>query len=198
MKNLPFIVSLAGPDTVGKGTTANGFAALAAQSGIKVEVHAFAYKLYECTSIIMGLSIEEIKRRKNEVLTEETAPLPFMVGKTFRWFLRVLGTEACRNQIAQEIWIQAAQRVAQIAKAERGAEVVVFDDCRFENEAGISDAVVELSRIGVSYSTEHQSNAGLPAHVPRTVLAIDPGPEYAAKMVMAIVGEARGRLGARA
>lgn len=198
MKNLPFIVSLAGPDTVGKGTTANGFAALAAQHGVKVEVHAFANKLYECTAIIMGLSVAEIKRRKGEVLTEETAPLPFMVGKTFRWFLRKLGTDACRDHIDWEIWIQAAQRVAQIAKQERGADVVIFDDCRFPNEAGVSGVVIELSRVGVSYSDEHASAQGLPPEVPRIHLAIDQGPEYAAKMVLEIVGEARGRLGATA
>lgn len=185
--SLPLLIGLAGPDCVGKGTTASHFDTAAASVGLRVEVHSFAAPLYDCVSRICGVPVAEIKRRKAEVFTVDTAPLPFLVGKSFRWFLRILGTEAGRGVIHDQVWVQAAVRDAQIAKRDRQADIVVFDDLRFPNEAAACNIVVELDRTGVSYSTEHASAAGLPPEVQRHRLNIDPGPTNAALRVLSLV-----------
>lgn len=184
---LPILIGFAGPDGVGKSTTCESFAAL---SGRQVAIRSFAGPLYAAASAILGVPVEELKRRKKEVLTEETAPLPFLVGKTFRWFLRVLGTDACRDHIHRSIWTQAARRAAYNGAAVMGATVVVFDDLRFPNEAGICDLVFELGRTGAAYSREHASDVGLPAEVPRDNLSLDQPIEDVVRTIVDLMGVA--------
>src|ERR1043165_1217885 len=97
----PFLVGLCGPDGVGKSTSASNAARTLTEGGVMAGTISFAGPLYACVSAMLGVSIAELKSRRLEALTKKTAPIPCLAGKTFRWLLRTVGTEAMRQNVDQ-------------------------------------------------------------------------------------------------
>lgn len=103
----------------------------------------------------IGLSAEQLYGRKTEVV-------PWL-GKTPRELMQTLGTEWGRNMVHPEIWTLIAQN--QIAQHQsRKTSGIVFDDCRFDNEARMIQAlggiVIRVYRKGPD-TMGHASEAGV-------------------------------------
>ena len=79
-----------------------------------------------------------------------------------RKIMQTLGTDWGRNMIDQNIWIKIARKKIEDSKA----EVVLIDDCRFDNEANmiqeLGGYVIELYRPNFDkYTNEHESEKGV-------------------------------------
>ncbi len=117
----PLLVGLSGLAGAGKSTAAMS---LKVQHGFRVR--RFAGPLKAMMSA-MGLSHREIEGDLKE------QPCELLGGKTPRYAMQTLGTEWGRNLIDGSIWLRLAER--EIDLAQKAGENLVFDDCRFENEA---------------------------------------------------------------
>jgi hypothetical protein len=110
----------------------------------------------------IGLNEREIEGDLKE------KPCATLCGKTPRFAMLTLGTEWGRNMIAADFWVQAAMRQA------RG-ECVVFDDCRFPNEAAAIKArggtIVLVRRpLDASEHEAHQSESEQDLIVPDYII----------------------------
>lgn len=78
-----------------------------------------------------------------------------------RELLQRLGTEAGRNVLGQEVWVNLGLKTAL-----EGAVSTVFSDCRFPNEAeavlAAGGVVWNIVRPGVGPVNKHASDRGLP------------------------------------
>lgn len=76
-----------------------------------------------------------------------------------RALLQRFGTEAGRDILGENVWVDAAMRCVD------GHDRVVFTDCRFLNEAlavqAAGGAVVRIARAGVGPANDHISEVGL-------------------------------------
>ena len=145
------LIGLAGPARSGKDTAAEYLTAHGYNH------YYFAKPLYEALSVMLGISVPELKRRKEEVIP------PF--NKTIRYMLQTLGTEWARNLVHPDYWVMLADRFYH-----RSEHSVVISDVRFENEAhwirALGGMVFHLER-GHRESIDnagHQSEAGVKVH----------------------------------
>ena len=108
----------------------------------------------------LGLTAEQMSTGKNE-------PIEWLDGRTPRQLLQTLGTEWGRTLVHRDIWIRAAAQQIKIRK-EAGAKGIVFDDCRFDNEALMiqraGGLVIEIEREGL-VAMGHVSEAGVSEHI---------------------------------
>lgn len=99
-----------------------------------------------------GVPYEEVDDYIEGRRKEHTTPL--LGGRSPRWAMQTLGTEWGRNCMGEDFWVKAA-----MARYQRGR--VVFDDCRFQNEAeAIKDAggiIVTIQRPGTGPVSDHES-----------------------------------------
>ena len=144
------IIGFSGAKGVGKTTLAN-----ALQQRIeKSEVMSFAEPLKKMLEVI-GVSQQILSdpKAKNE-------PLPWLAVSP-RFMLQTLGTEWGRDMIHSQIWLKVMNR--KIASSE--SNLILIDDCRFENEAELirsrCGVVIELYRKGISYDKGHSSEQGI-------------------------------------
>lgn len=170
---MTYIIGLAGPDRVGKTTTAR---ALCSLLGNQARVMAFADEIYSMASAILRVGVSEIKRMKDVVLDATNAPLPELVGRTYRDFLKMLGTEFGRNMLGPDVWVNLAMRSIPLHKP----PYAIFDDVRFPNEASRCHLVIELSRDGVDYTRNHASSHPLPRELVHMVYHLDQSPQEVA------------------
>jgi len=161
------LIGLCGPAGAGKNTVAE---LLIDSDRCTFHQMAFADPLYECVSVITGISVAELQNRD-----VKEAVIPWL-GKSPRQMLQSLGTEWGRDTIHPEIWIRIAMKRA-IPHLFVGRSVVVTD-VRFDNEAkAITDAGGEVWRVVrpgwrcLEESTAaHQSEAGVSEHlIARTI-----------------------------
>jgi hypothetical protein len=142
------LIAFAGPKGIGKSTAAQY---LVTKYGY--ERRSFADPLRNMLRVL-GLTDEDFGRFKE-------VPNANLAGKTPRQAMQLLGTEWGRNMIGVDLWAEAAVRDL--------PEGVVFDDCRFENEAvavrSRGGYVVEIMRPGFDYRHDHASENGLPNRV---------------------------------
>ncbi len=170
------IIGLAGPEGVGKSTVAD---AIVQRAATLTQFHGVGYRasfaapLYDALSAICKVSVEHIKKRKDEIFTAETAPVPCLVGLSYRAMLQKLGEEFGRKQCHPEFWAQLA--VAREKVWNGKVNFIVFDDVRYENEAAQCHLVCELQRDGIDYARTHASNMGLPGHVRKAVIRMEEG-----------------------
>jgi len=142
------LIGLAGPARSGKDTAATF---LVAQG---VNQYYFAKPLYEALSVMLGMSVADLKRRKEETI------YPF--GKTIRYMLQTLGTEWARTLVHPDYWVMLADSFFH-----RSEQSVVISDVRFENEANwirqLGGMVFHLDRADRSVidNAEHQSENGV-------------------------------------
>lgn len=110
-----------------------------------------------------------------EMANAKHVPLPWLHNRTPRELLQTLGTEWGRTFVGPDVWVAAARRNVEY-ELELGATGVVFDDCRFENEAAMirqmGGLVIELRRSGTQQMA-HASEAGVPAYLVDAVIVND-------------------------
>ena len=107
-------------------------------------------------------------------LNRKEEPIPgFPEDITVRKMLQSLGTEWGRETMYPNIWVDAAER---LAEPFFGKDTVVFDDLRFPNEGwaikrwaesrGLPYKIIHISREGheIDPSDSHISEHGIPEH----------------------------------
>ena len=75
----------------------------------------------------LGLTLDDIEGEGKE------RPHPLLCGKTPRFAMQTLGTEWGRDMIGPDLWVNIWTKRAYTAL--RNNQMVVADDCRFENSA---------------------------------------------------------------
>lgn len=122
----------------------------------------FAGKLKEIATILTGITDWEDRSKRDE-------PIPWM-GKTRRLFLQQLGTEAMRNNIHTDIWVEALFSEYVGVHHDHIAGGIeypnwILSDCRFENEAKAvkkrGGVVVRINRPGTGGEDLHESETAL-------------------------------------
>lgn len=97
-----------------------------------------------------GMNVDLIERKIEGDL--KRLPCPYLGGKTPTYAMQTLGSEWGRNLIDADHWIRIADRTVINSNADK----IVFDDCRFPNEADIirsyGGVVWRISRAGVQTS----------------------------------------------
>ena len=104
------------------------------------QIKKFAYKLKQIASILVGCNVEDFESQefKDKIMPDEfQSILGFQDGvtehkqtkRTYRWLLQTLGTEAIRNNIHKDVWINAL--FCDYSKSSNW----IISDIRFLNEA---------------------------------------------------------------
>lgn len=157
------LIGLCGAAGSGKNSVADFLANASAGSFRQV---AFADPLYQCLSVITGLSVAALQDRD----TKETV-IPWL-GKSPRQMLQTLGTDWGRRSISDEMWVRITmERIKDDLSAGRS---VVITDVRFANEAAAVKSaggrVIQVKRPGwagnlTNEARLHASEAGLPDYL---------------------------------
>jgi len=172
------VICLAGPGGVGKSTTAKqlvkSFKKL--YTNLHVDSMAFADPLYSTVSNLVGLPVDLLKSQdyKEVVWTEETAPMPALIGWTPRQLLQKVGTECFRQNIHSDFWVQSALRQAYI----RNLDIVIMEDARFDNEYAMATINIELKRDGIQYACNHPSAMPPTPSLMHVTLELTPDIDY--------------------
>jgi len=145
------LIALTGPKQVGKSTVAR---AIQDSPGLDIQILSFADPMRAMLKAIGVDNSSLVYQTKKESPIEG-------IGKSARYLMQTLGTEWGRDMIDKNIWLWAMKRRIEAAE-EQGAEVVVIDDCRFDNEADwiINEGgiVVLLSRDGFKYGSDNHAS----------------------------------------
>lgn len=167
--------------TVEQAVNDNSFL-LELQSGW--EIRKFSYVLKKVASLLTGFSVEEFESQefKESLLPAEwgletKTPLSnipmfedtkFIHLMTVREFLQKLGTDAVREGLHPNAWVNAAMAGYNKAPFDTEVEIErnwIFTDCRFPNEAqAIKDRggfVIRIDRPGVKPINDHPSETAL-------------------------------------
>lgn len=154
---VPLIVGINGIAGAGKDTIANMVAlSLERDSGYKVKCFAFADRLKQACSTLFKVPLEDFYDRK----VKET-PNAFW-NLSPRQMAQLMGTEACRHGIRDDIWIKAIHQEI----LESGVDIAFITDVRFDNEAdyihGVSYEIVN------DHMVRHNSTPGIVVNITRT------------------------------
>ena len=156
----PLIIGVNGIAGAGKDTISNMvIISLQNDHGLKAKAFAFADSLKKAASIIFNVPLELFHDR---VKKEEVIPY---WGMSPRQMAQLLGTEACRKGIRDDIWIKSL--VSNVISAD--VDVAFITDVRFDNEAefvksdGKHGVVVNIRRDNqaVIKDSGHASEAGI-------------------------------------
>lgn len=167
------IIAFTGPATCGKTTAA------------KALVDSLGFKRLSFADPIrnmlrgLGLTDSDFHDGKNR-------PIEWLGGKTPRQLMQSIGTEWGRLLVHPEIWMSMAQR--KIAETLTAGQHVVFDDCRFDNEArlvrDLGGIVVLIEREGCQVM-KHASEAGVSSElVSMTITNREPSPTMFQALVL--------------
>ena len=149
------LLGLCGPANVGKSTTARAIVRAYGAKGIKAASLAWAEPLYDAAEVLTGIPKEQLRSQdfKNKPMGM-FADVPCGLNTlTSRQFLEWLGTDIFRNKVSPSFWID----LGLVRARKTGAAVVIFEDCRFDNEYEGVDHLIELSRAGIDYARNHAS-----------------------------------------
>jgi len=166
------IIALTGPKQVGKSTVAT---AIADTLDEQTHILSFADPMRAMLQA-MGVSLSNLVDQRYKEQDIEG------LGKSARYLMQTLGTEWGRGMIDENIWLWAMKRRIEVAE-EQGADVVVIDDCRFDNEAdwivNEGGIVVSLTRDGISYGSDSHASEQ-PVDFLKVTISCDAGDENAA------------------
>ena len=145
------IIALTGPKQVGKSTVATAIA-----DSLDVETHILSFA-DPMRAMLQAMGVDLLSLVDQ---SKKESPIAG-IGKSARYLLQTLGTEWGRGLISEDIWLWSMQHRIDLSR-EQGAEVVVIDDCRFDNEADwiINEGgiVVLLSRDGFKYGSDNHAS----------------------------------------
>lgn len=139
----------------------------------RVKQGTFAGPLKQIAESVFGFSYEQLHDKEQKEVVDQFWEM------TPRKFMQLLGTEACRRGIRDDIWIKMAERlvddevrdVAHTMNFYRNDPKPVnigFTDCRFANEANFirdrGGIIIQVLRPGQQLISEnqHASEKGLP------------------------------------
>jgi hypothetical protein len=165
------VIALTGEAGSGKTEVANyltyghGFTPVKFAGPLKAMLAAFYREV--------GLDDQEISDRLEGHLKE--VPDAYLMGKTPRHAMETLGTEWGRVAIHGDLWINAWG-----AKVNRVKGAVVVDDCRFDNEAELSRAMVGtvvklVPKVKRRKNSKHVAENGVSPHLIDHVIKNDDG-----------------------
>lgn len=150
---MPLVIGLTGKAHSGKDTVGEVL-----QRGYGFFTHSWAEPLKQAASHIFGLGLEHFHNQELKEIRNE------YWGMTPREMLLVLGTEACRDVIDNDIWIKRGMMEIQ-NRLDNGAHVVVTDT-RFPNEAEaikkMGGYIIEVVRPEGSLEVNHRSGQAMP------------------------------------
>lgn len=97
------LIGISGKIKSGKDTVAQIIIEQFRQDGIHFEVRKFADKLKQITCLMTGCRREDLEDQdfKSQPIGEEWG------GLTYRSFMQLLGTEAMRNEVHEDAWVNA-------------------------------------------------------------------------------------------
>lgn len=157
------IIGVSGRAGAGKDTLAE---LLAQETDEVVQIDWFAEPLRQMLVAGLGLAREDFAPGRKEQV------IPW-IGKSPRQLLQTLGTEWGREQVRRDIWVRAAERRTQ----ESGADVVIFADVRFDDEAEwirANGVLIHLSRPLAHEVAQHRSESGI-AHEQQDIALYNAG-----------------------
>jgi len=146
------IIALTGAKTVGKTTTARALKTrLVSTTGARCHILSFADPIRDMIRA-MGVDKYYLQTANKE------KPIDGLGGHSVRTLLQTLGTDWGRETVSREIWIWAMRKKLE---AITPGDVAIIDDCRFDNEAELVNAiggeVWHLTRLGIEYGGDHAS-----------------------------------------
>jgi len=166
------LIALTGPKQVGKSTVAT---AIADTLDEQTHILSFADPMRAMLQA-MGVSLSNLVDQRHKEQEIEG------LGKSARYLMQTLGTDWGRDMIDESVWLWAMKRRIELAR-EQGAEAIVIDDCRFDNEAdwilNAGGIVVSLTRDGISYGSDSHASEQ-PIDFLKVSIACDAGDENAA------------------
>ena len=145
------IIAFCGSQSAGKSTAADilvskGFART-----------SFAESIYQMLSALLGVNVRTLDKQSYG-----------LCGRTIRQMLQLLGTEWGREQIGQDIWVEAMRK-----RLGHGGYWVI-DDLRFTNEyrmlRELGASVVLLTRPGCICDNAHASETEWQYFMPSVVV----------------------------
>jgi hypothetical protein len=164
------IIALTGPKTVGKTTVAN---AIADNVDKIVYIMSFAEPM---RAMLESIGVESINLHHPSL---KESPIEGL-GKSARELLQTLGTEWGRGMVGENIWLWAMSKKIEEAKSD-GVDIVVIDDCRFDNEAdwvsNLGGSVIRLERDGHEYGEDGHASEQ-PIDESKIDLTCDASDEY--------------------
>jgi len=144
------IIGLAGPAFVGKTTIADSL--------LNHRKISYAKPLKDALISLTGLPPKVFYDKDEKLVPQE-----LFDGKTSRKIMQLFGTEFCRNMIAKDFWIRLMRKKL----TDHKHTSFVIDDVRFQDEADLiielGGIVVNLTRDGVEFSRDHESEMGVRA-----------------------------------
>jgi hypothetical protein len=157
MSTFPSLIGLyssapqCGKTTVASYLTGMGYTSLSFATPIK--------RMAQVLLTELGYSAEEAHNLLHERKEEKLE----CVSTTSRHVLQTLGTEFGRGCVHPRVWLMCAERSLSRHLAE--GHPVVFDDCRFPDEADfvrrLGGELWRIERPGTERQTEHASEGGL-------------------------------------
>jgi hypothetical protein len=164
------IIALTGPKTVGKTTVAN---AIADNVDKVVYIMSFAEPM---RAMLQAIGVDSLY-----LLHQSFKEKPIEgLGKSARELLQTLGTEWGRGMVSENIWLWAMSKKIDEAKSD-GVDIVVIDDCRFNNEAdwvsNLGGSVIRLERDGHAYGEDGHASEQ-PIDESKIDLTCDASDEY--------------------
>ena len=146
------LIGIGGLKGSGKSTVARHLARQMWDS----EIYSFATPMKEMMRTLMaevGLSEDQ----QESYLDNKHVPITALGGVTMRRMLQTVGTEWARDCISPDFWSEIGARRIENSRA----SLIIFDDIRFHNEAGMIQSkggkIVQLHRPGTDKGDGHLS-----------------------------------------
>lgn len=170
------IVGLCGHMGSGKTTVAQAFGGLCAAEAIVVHQISFATPMKDMMKVLLRYVGLEAERHVTDPASKE-ARINAFGGRSTRYMLQTLGTEWGRDTVSRTLWTDIAMARLDAIK---GANVVIFDDVRYDTE---TDAI--NARGGLVYMVDRPESRRYESTHPSEVI-----PAYNAKIRNVWVDEA--------